>query len=140
MIFREATIEDIPALSALRLSVKENMLSDPGRITFEMYESYLSVRGKGWLCEVDDEMVGFSVASSADASIWALFVKREYEGKGIGTRLLRLATGWLFQAGAQRVTLTTEANTRADKFYERQGWGRSEISNSREVRYTLIRP
>lgn len=51
MIFREAGIEDIPALHELRLSVKENVLSDPGRITFEMYETYLTKIGQGWLCE-----------------------------------------------------------------------------------------
>lgn len=140
MIFREARIEDIPALSELRLSVRENVLSEPGRITFEMYRAYLSEIGKGWLCEVNGEVAGFSVASSRDGTIWALFVRREYEGKGIGTRLLNLATQWLFDAGASTVSLSTKADTRADKFYELSGWRRGHIKSDGEVCYTLDRP
>ena len=137
MIFREAKVEDIPALSGIRLSVTENVLSDPRKVTPEMFAAYLSVRGKGWLCEVGGEAVGFSVASRADASIWALFVKPEYEGMGIGTRLLKLATDWLFETGAPSISLSTDAGTRADRVYERQGWRRGEIRPDGEVGYRL---
>ncbi|MDQ3755855.1 MAG: GNAT family N-acetyltransferase, partial [Acidobacteriota bacterium] len=116
------------------------MLSDPSRITLEMYRAYLSEIGKGWLCEVNGEVVGFCIASSKDASIWALFVKQEEEGKGFGTRLLKLATRWLFDTGAPSISLSTEANTRADKFYERLGWRRGEIKSDGEICYTLDRP
>ena len=137
MIFREATIGDIPALSEIRLSVRQNVLSDPRKVTPEMYADYLSVSGKGWLCEIDGEVVGFSVASLGDASIWALFVKPGYEGRGIGTRLLKLATGWLFDMGASSICLSTEAGTRADRMYESQGWRRGEIKPGGEVGYRL---
>lgn len=137
MVFREANAEDIPALSEIRLSVRENVLSDPRKVTTEMFAAYLSVSGKGWLCEVDGEVVGFSVSSLRDASIWALFVKPEYEGRGIGTRLLRLATDWLFEMGAASIILSTDANTRADRLYERQGWKRGEIKPDGEVVYRL---
>lgn len=137
MIFREAKVTDIPALSEIRLSVAENVLSDPRKVTPEMYEAYLSVLGKGWLCEVGGEVVGFSVASLRDASIWALFVKPGHEGRGIGTGLLKLATGWLFDMGASSISLSTGANTRADRVYESQGWKRSEIKSDGEVSYRL---
>lgn len=137
MIFREATIEDIPTLSEIRLSVTENVLSDPSKVTPEMCADYLSVSGKGWLCEVEGVAAGFSVASLGDASIWALFVKPEYEGRGIGTGLLKLATDWLFGMGATRISLSTEAYTRADRWYERQGWKRGEIKPDGEVSYQL---
>lgn len=140
MVFREAKVEDIPALYEVRLSVKENVLSDPRKVTREMCVDYLSVSGKGWLCEVDGEAVGFSVASLRDASIWALFVKPGYEGRGIGTRLLSLATGWLFGMGVSSISLSTEANTRADKVYERLGWRRGEIKSDGEVSYRLDNP
>ena len=139
MNFREATAEDIPALSEVRLSVRENALSDPRRITREMYEDYLGASGKGWLCEVGGEVVGFSVASARDASIWALFVRPAHEGRGIGKRLLGLAAGWLFEAGAPTVTLTTAPHTRADAFYERQGWRRGPLVPGGEVLYSLER-
>lgn len=137
MVFREAKVADIPALSEIRLSVTENVLSDPRKVTPEMYAAYLSVLGKGWLCEVDGEVVGFTVASLRDASIWALFVKPGYEGRGIGTRLLKLATGWLFDMGASSISLSTDANTRADRVYESQGWKRGEIKSDGEVSYRL---
>lgn len=140
MIFREADVGDIPSLSEVRLSVTENALSDPQRITPEMYADYLSVSGKGWLCEVNGQVVGFSVASLGDASIWALFVKPGFEGRGIGTRLLGLATGWLFHMGASSVSLSTGAGTRADRLYQRQGWKRGEIRPGGEVDYRLDRP
>lgn len=137
MIFREAKVEDIPALSAIRLSVRENVLSDPRKVTPEMFADYLGVSGKGWLCEVEGEAVGFAVASLRDASIWALFVRPGYEGRGIGTRLLQLATGWLFDMGAPSISLSTDANTRADRLYESLGWERGEIKSDGEVCYRL---
>lgn len=140
MNFREATLEDIPALSEVRLSVRENVLSDPGRITREMYVTYLVESGKGWVCEIGGEVVGFSVASAADASIWALFVRPSHEGRGIGKRLLRLATDWLFATGAESVALTTGERTRADRFYEEQGWRRGEVRPDGEVCYRLFKP
>lgn len=137
MIFREAKAEDIPALSAIRLSVKENVLSDPRKVTPEMFADYLGVSGKGWVCEVDGRPAGFSVASLKDASIWALFVAPGYEGRGIGTKLLKLAADWLFEMGASSISLSTEAGTRADMVYERRGWRRGKVGPDGEVGYRL---
>ena len=140
LVYREALLEDIPALSEVRLSVEENVLSDPRKVTPEMYADYLGASGKGWLCEVDGEVAGFCIASLRDASIWALFVKPGYERRGIGTRLLELATGWLFDMGASSISLSTDANTRADRLYERRGWTRGEIRPDGEVEYRLDKP
>ncbi|MEK6283895.1 MAG: GNAT family N-acetyltransferase [Acidobacteriota bacterium] len=138
MNFREASIEDIPAMSEVRHAVKENVLSDPRKVTREMFVAYLSESGKGWLCEIEGEVVGFSVASTEHASIWALFVKPSCEGRGIGKRLLRLATDWLFETSAS-ISLSTDVNTRADRFYEEQGWHRGEIKPDGEVCYRLYK-
>lgn len=140
MIFREARVEDIPALNEIRHSVKENVLSDPGGVTFEMYVEYLTSAGKGWLCEIEGETAGFCIASLEDATIWALFVKPEHEQKGIGSRLLKLATGWLFAKGATSIGLSTETDTRADRFYQSRGWKRGEVKANGEVIYRLNKP
>jgi GNAT superfamily N-acetyltransferase len=140
MHVREATVEDIPALSEVRQSVRENVLADPRRVTREIYAAYLGETGKGWLCEVEGEVVGFSIASAEDDSIWALFVKPSYEGRGVGKRLLRLATDWLFETGATSIALSTGAHTRADRFYEEQGWRRGELKPDGEVCYRLDKP
>lgn len=137
LIFRTATRADIPAMAQIRLAVKENALSNPARITPQMYEDYLELLGRGWICESAGEIIGFSYAAKQDASIWALFVRPECEGQGAGKGLLKTAVEWLFSLGHQRVTLGTAANTRADRFYARQGWIRGAMKDAVEVVYTL---
>jgi len=138
--FRLASMQDIPSMSSIRLSVTENALSNPGRITRQMYEEYLELLGRGWVCELDGKVVGFSYAEKADSSIWALFVAPQHEGKGIGKGLLNLAVEWLFDHGANEVKLSTAANTRADHFYAAQGWLRLGMKNDIDVGYSLKRP
>ena len=47
---RLATLADIPRLSEIRLAVRENQLSNPGRITVADYEDYVAGRGRSWPC------------------------------------------------------------------------------------------
>lgn len=138
MNIRQATLLDIPAMSAIRLSVKENTLSDPSRVTEQMYRDYLELLGRGWVAEVDGEVVGFSYADKADASIWALFVSQDHEGRGIAKRLLQVAVDWLFALGHESVHLSTSKDTRADRFYAGQGWTRS-VLNERDAGFRLTR-
>lgn len=135
-MFRDAVAADIPAMSRIRLAVAENRLSDPARITRQMYHDYLQRLGHGWVAEVDGEIAGFCYASRQDGSIWALFMAAEYEGRGIARRLLELAVEWLFAQGCQAVRLSTGANTRADGFYARQGWLLERVENN-EAFYVL---
>jgi GNAT superfamily N-acetyltransferase len=136
---RSATIEDIPLMSEIRLAVNENVLSNPARVTRQMYLDYLDHLGRGWVCESNGVVIGFSYAAKEDSSIWALFVRPDCEGLGAGKALLALAAEWLFSLGNETVTLGTAANTRADRFYQRQGWSRGEMKDAVEVYYTLHR-
>lgn len=135
---RRATLDDIPAMSAIRLAVSENVLSDPSRITGQMYEDYLELLGRGWVAEADGVVAGFCYANSTDSSIWALFLSKQYEGQGIAKGLLNVAVGWLFEQGEQCVRLSTGAATRADRFYASQGWTRERLEGQ-EVFYVLRR-
>ena len=137
ILIREATTDDIPLIFDIRLSVKENILTNTNAVTPEICKDYLETNGKGWIAEIDRVAVGFSIASSKDNSIWALFVRPEFEGKGVGKALLASATTWLFANGATEVTLTTGAGTSADRFYERQGWRRGELDEDGEVRDSI---
>jgi GNAT superfamily N-acetyltransferase len=105
-----------------------------------MYADHLGPLGQSWVCEVEGRVVGFSAAALRDASIWALFVLPEFEGRGIGKRLLALATDWLFAQGAPQIVLGTAAATRADAFYAKLGWRRGEMRDDLEVEFTLDRP
>lgn len=135
--FRQANSNDIPAMSKIRLAVRENVLSDPNRITRQMYEDYLELLGRGWVAEIDGEVVGFSYADKTNSSIWALFISPNHEGKGLAKQLLNLATGWLFDQGQECVRLSTGVGTRADQFYSLQGWTRERVEGN-DVSYLLV--
>lgn len=139
LTFRTATNADIPAMSKIRLSVRENVLSNPAFVTQKMYEDYLELLGRGWVCELDGRIIGFSYAAILDHSIWALFVDPDFEGLGAGKKLLHLATHWLFETGATSINLGTSVNSRAERFYLAQGWIRGEMKNEREVSFSLER-
>ncbi|MHA4870883.1 GNAT family N-acetyltransferase [Duganella sp. PWIR1] len=134
--FRQAALHDIPAMSAIRLAVRENALSNPDRITRQMYEDYLEVLGRGWVAEIDGEVAGFSYADKTNASIWALFISPDHEGKGLAKQLLNMATGWLFEQGHSSIRLSTGVDTRADHFYMLQGWTRERVEG-KEAFYLL---
>jgi GNAT superfamily N-acetyltransferase len=138
-LFRQARRSDIPAMSRIRLAVTENVLSDPSRVTLEMYEDFLEKSGRGWVAEDRDEIVAFCYADKDKASIWALFVQPGHEGRGLAKTLLRLAVDWLFATGHETVSLSTGANTRADRFYAAQGWLRRPLSAG-EIAYSLSKP
>ena len=138
ILIREAAANDIPAIFEIRLSVKENVLTNVNAITPEVCKEYLEINGKGWVAEIDGVAVGFSIASSKDNSIWALFVRPESEGKGVGKALLNAAVAWLFANGADEIKLTTGAGTSADRFYEQQGWLRGAVDKDGEVRFSLL--
>ncbi|QBE67168.1 GNAT family N-acetyltransferase [Pseudoduganella lutea] len=125
-------------MSMIRLSVTENRLSDPARVTADMYERYLELSGRGWVAESDNEIVAFCYADKVNASIWALFVSPGHEGRGLGQALLKLATDWLFAIGHDSIRLTTGVNTRADRFYSAQGWSRAPVSAT-DIGYSLSR-
>lgn len=134
--FRRAYADDIPAMSIIRLAVSENVLSNPDRITQEMYEDYLDLLGRGWVAEVDGTIAGFCYANRTNSSIWALFISPQYEGQGLAKRLLNMATAWLFEQGEETVRLSTGTGTRADRFYALQGWTRERVEGN-EAFYLL---
>lgn len=138
-MFREARSADIPALREIRAAVRENRLSDPELVSAEMIQDYLTTLGKGWVCEQQGTVLGFSFAARQSQSIWALFVRPGHESLGIGKQLLELASAWLFAEGCSRVVLGTAPNTRADGFYRAQGWTRGELLANGEILYSLDR-
>ena len=122
MTYRTALVTDIKQLHEVRMSVKENVLINTALVTDDIYADYLTRRGKGWLCETDDSVVGFAIADIEKDSIWALFVRPEYEGRGIGRKLHNDMLDWYFALGKDRVWLSTAPATRAETFYRAMGW------------------
>jgi len=137
MILREAIVEDIPQIQFVRNMVKENMLSDPALVTDKDCEEYLTKRGKGWVCEIDKRIVGFSIADLRDKNIWALFVHPEFEKKGIGKKLHDIMLQWYFDKTKETVWLSTAPHTRAEKFYRRAGWKEVGTHGKGEIKFEM---
>lgn len=61
MIYREATLKDIQQIQVVRNAVKENTLSNPNLVTDKDCEDYITKRGKGWVCETNNQIIGFAI-------------------------------------------------------------------------------
>ena len=137
MIFREARIYDIPQIQIVRHTVKENILSDPGLVTDQHCVEYLTKRGKGWVCETDNHIVGFAIADLQDKNIWALFLKPEFEKQGIGSQLHAMMLDWYFSQKMDTVWLSTTPGTRADQFYRKCGWTETGKYGKNQIRFEM---
>ena len=137
MIFREALIADVPQIQVVRHSVKENILSNPALVTDEDCIEFLTVRGKGWVCEADNTIVGFAIADLKEYNIWALFLHPDFEGKGIGKELHRLMMDWYFSQTNHTAWLGTAPDTRAQEFYRQQGWKNAGTVNKGEIKFEM---
>jgi GNAT superfamily N-acetyltransferase len=137
MIYREAQITDIAQMQVVRNSVKENMLSNPALVPDKDVEDYITRRGKGWVCEIDGNIVGFSIADLQDHNIWALFMHPDFEARGIGKELHRLMLDWYFSQTRETVWLGTAPNSRAEKFYRMQGWKEVGMHGKGEIKFEM---
>jgi GNAT superfamily N-acetyltransferase len=83
-------------------------------------------RGKGWVAETEDQIVGFSIIDLKENNIWALFVHPDFENKGIGTKLHDVMLNWYFEDNRENIWLGTSPETRAETFYRMSGWKKQE--------------
>lgn len=137
MIFREAIKADIPQMQVVRNAVKENMLSNPALVTDADCEEFILVRGKGWVCEIEETIVGFAIADLQENNIWALFVTPAFAEKGMGKKLHSIMLKWYFEQTDKTVWLGTEPNSRAEIFYSKTGWTKVGMHGSKEVKFEM---
>lgn len=129
-MIRKATPIDRPRISEIRFAVRENRPANPAVVAViaELVD-WLLDSSTIWVWEDDVAIQGFSAADPRDGSICALFVHPSYERRGIGRALLPLACNVLIEGGHATAVLTTDAGTRAERFYRADGWtevGRKE--------------
>ncbi len=139
---RQATRADIPQIQRVRHSVKENRLTSRVILDDDV-ASAIEGAGRGWVVDIEGRIVGFSIAqcdpgSDKTGSIWALFVDPDFEGQGHGRRLHDVAVQWLWSCGVQWLWLSTETDTRAERFYELSGWQRCGLTPDGEVRFQML--
>lgn len=137
MKIREAILSDIPQIQIVRNSVKENTLSNPNLVTDKDCEEFLFERGKGWVCEIDNQIVGFSIVDLKENNIWALFLHPDFEKMGIGKKLHDVMLDWYFNQTQNPVWLGTSPNTRAESFYRKAGWKEIGLHGKNEIKFEM---
>ncbi len=139
MMYRIATIADIHQIQVVRNAVKENILSDPNLVSDQDCEEFLTQRGKGWVCEIDQKVVGFAIADLQANNVWALFVHPAFAQQGIGKKLQQLMLTWYFEQDKERIWLGTSPKTRAEEFYRRTGWQEIGLHGKGEIKFEMHR-
>ena len=142
---REMTVADLPEVFEVRVSTRENsitlqeMEAEHG-ITPAGVAEAMQDFAKGWVCEVDGKIVGFSMGDADTGEMTVLAVLPEYEKRGIGKKLLTKAQEWLFGLGHEQLCLATthNPNLRAYGFYLSQGWrATGELVTENEEKFVL---
>lgn len=137
MLIRTAEVGDIPQIQLIRNSVRENMLSDPSLVPDKDVKDYITRRGRGWVCVIDGNIVGFSIVSVLDNNVWALFILPLFERKGIGKRLHDEMMNWYFKQTQKTIWLSTSPCTRAEIFYRKAGWKETGLYGKGEIKFEM---
>ncbi|MBC2884460.1 GNAT family N-acetyltransferase [Ochrobactrum sp. CM-21-5] len=140
---RNAVVNDVEAIFDIRTSVKENYLSlsqlaDLG-ITHETITDFVAESPCTWIAEIDGAPAGFSMADADEGNVFALFVRQDMEGRGLGTSLMEKVEDYLF-ARHETIWLTTERDSRASRFYAARGWMAVAEQDNGQTRFEKIRP
>ena len=89
---------------------------------------YQTNNGNFWIAKIDDKIVGtISLLDIGDrkGALRKMFVDKHYRGKefGVGQKLLNTLVDWARDKGFTEIFLgTTEKFTRAQRFYEKNGF------------------
>ena len=133
---------DLPAITIIRTSVRENHLSVAEMTARGITEAGIAAEMaggnlRGWVALVGGVPAAFSYARRTEGTIFAMFVQPGFEGLGLGRRLMAAAEDWLFAEGVKEIWLTTDENPaiRAHGFYQRLGWVTDGTVEAGEVTY-----
>jgi GNAT superfamily N-acetyltransferase len=137
IILRLAVDADIPRMQFVRNCVRENRLSDPVLVPDSAYRPFIDVGGI-WVAEAKSVMAGFAALDGRSASVWALFVAPAFEGRGIGRILHQRLLDHAAMLGISRLSLTTQPDSRAARFYVRSGWQSSGYCADGQERFEKI--
>lgn len=140
---RPARVEDASTTACIRVrgwqaayrgQVPDQLLDslsvEHDTIRFADHVGHLAADRRVWVAESNGEVVGFaSTGPSRDedaagaGEVYAIYVRPDLYGNGIGAGLLAHAARDLAGQGYVRAILwTLESNAAAQRFYERAGW------------------
>jgi ribosomal protein S18 acetylase RimI-like enzyme len=126
---RSIRLDEIGETFVVRANTAENSISaerlDELGITPESIAVDLQTgQQQGWICRDAEKMLGFCFADMHTGEVIVVAVLKNYEGKGIGKRLLQMAVSELQSRNSPEIWLWANANPehRALRFYQEQGW------------------
>lgn len=126
----------------VRISVIENHLSREEMqrigITENVVADLIEKSCCAWVATDNEKIIGFSMILPDEGCLFAAFVLPEYEGRGIGRRLVELAENELFRHH-EIAWLETDKQSRAAKFYIQLGWGNKIDINDTDIRLEKYR-
>jgi GNAT superfamily N-acetyltransferase len=135
-VLRQARRTDIPGILRVRYAVSENRLDSRVISETDVAEA-LERTGRGWVIELGDDIVAFTIGIAQTGNIWALFVAPPHEGLGYGKQLYDTVVKWLRTRTSGPLWLTTQPGTRAERFYARAGWIRCGSAANGNLRLEL---
>lgn len=138
-MLRQARRTDIAAIQRVRRAVRENRLTS-SVITDGDVQRAIEATGRGWVIDIDGEVVAFAIGNATDGNVWALFVDPVHERRGYGRQLHDAMIAWLWSRGLRKLWLTTQPGTRAERFYTVAGWRATGLTAFGEIRFELERP
>lgn len=134
---REALVSDVDSIFDIRTSVVENHLSREEMrqmgITESVVADMIQNSRCAWVAVNNQDVIGFSMTIPDEGCLFAAFVLLEYEGKGVGRRLVMAAEHALFMHH-DKIWLETDKKSRAAGFYKHLGWGNETEINDADIR------
>jgi ribosomal protein S18 acetylase RimI-like enzyme len=136
---REMERRDIARCIWVRTQTRENSWSLEALhrigITEPAVAQWLAAMQRGWVCELNGQIIGFSMCDRSNGKFCVVAVLPEYEGRGIGRRLVQVGQEWLHENGWPEIWLWTspDSSTRAYKLYRRLGWRDCGVKDSQLI-------
>ena len=127
--YRRAIPNDLPACIGVRGRTRDNPLSAEHLaslgVTPESWSPLMERQQiQGFVAESASEIVGFCFGDQRSGEVLVLAVLPDFEGEGVGRRLLSQITEILFAYGHHELWLAASPHpdVRAHGFYRRLGW------------------
>lgn len=148
LVFRKTQESDIEDLFLVRARTRENPISEERLAELGVTPASTAAALKAgvigsWVCTHEEQVVGFCSADPATGEILVLAVLPDYEGKGVGKRLLEHIVKWLQSHGGIPLlwlAASPDPRVRAHGFYRSQGWRPTGESDAHGDEILVLEP